>query len=118
MTYVEKGQLVNRDDAAPAQEPERGDATHTVLDILAWPLRAWQHRGELEVFEGLSAEQLRDIGLTPADVVAARCAPFHVGASIVLRELAEQRRCAVLQVSDSEAVDKVHHAPTQQENGK
>jgi uncharacterized protein YjiS (DUF1127 family) len=115
MTYVEKGHLIGRHDTSSAQTPEHGGAMRIALAILGWPLRAWRRKREFEQFESLSREQLRDVGLTPADVMAARCAPFHVGASIALADLAERRRRSAAQAADS---DTSNNAPVKQENGQ
>ncbi len=56
------------------------------------PLRVWRNNRDLHEVSQFSTAQLRDIGLTPSDVVAARLAPFHVGASITLAHLSEQRK--------------------------
>jgi uncharacterized protein YjiS (DUF1127 family) len=113
MTYVEKGQFISRYDTASAQQPERSGAMRIALAIFGWPLRAWRRKRELDRFESLSREQLRDVGLTPADVMVARCAPFHIGASIALADLAERRRCAALQAAGTS-----RNAPARQENGQ
>ncbi len=92
MTYVEKSQMNSSPIEVSAQETFRAAATRIFSVVFDHPLRAWRNSRDLHEVSQFSTEQLRDIGLTPSDVVAARCAPFHVGASIMLAHLAERRR--------------------------
>jgi uncharacterized protein YjiS (DUF1127 family) len=92
MTYVEKSQAGGPCVETRGQENPRGVASRMLVAILDWPARAWRNRRDLDQIMRMSPQQLRDIGLTPADVVAARCFPFHVGANIVLAHLAEKSR--------------------------
>lgn len=95
MTYVEKSQMSGPYVGAPGGGGLRSAAGRILVALVAGPLAAWRNSRDLREISRLSTEQLRDIGLTPADVVAANCAPFHVGAGIMLAHLAERRRqCA------------------------
>ncbi len=92
MTYVEKSQINSSAVEMPAQGSLYSVATRIFLVMFERPLRAWRNSRDLHEISQFSTEQLRDIGLTPSDVVAANCAPFHVGAGIMLTHLAERRR--------------------------
>lgn len=120
MTYVEKNQLDGRYVAVPAQQPWRGTTMRIVIEILAWPLHAWRNRNDLNELAQMDRRELRDIGLTPADVVATKYAPFHVGATIMLAHLAEQnRRSAATIIADGEtARDGRREATAKQESGQ
>ncbi len=92
MTYVDKSQINGSPLQVSAQESFRAAATRIFSVVFDHPLRVWRNSRDLHEVSGMSTEQLRDIGLTPSDVVAARCAPFHVGAGIMLAHLAERRK--------------------------
>ncbi len=104
MTYVEKSQMKDSAVETPVQGSLYGAATRVFLAIFERPLRGWRNSRDLRDISQLSTEQLRDIGLTPSDVVAARCAPFHVGASIMLADMAERRRLSVEPADDNKVV--------------
>ncbi len=92
MTYVEKSQMSSSPIEVSAQENFRATATRIFSVVFDHPLRAWRNSRDLHEVSQMGTAQLRDIGLTPSDVVAARLAPFHVGAGIMLAHLAEQRK--------------------------
>ena len=115
MTYIDKNQFDGRYVAAPAQEPQRGPTMRIVIEILAWPFHAWRNRRDLEELAQMDRRELRDIGLTPADVEAAKYAPFHIGAAVMLAHLAEQNHRS----AEAEATqDARHEASSRQENGQ
>jgi uncharacterized protein YjiS (DUF1127 family) len=93
MTYIERSRIT-----APCVETTNGglrSASARVLrSIIAWPVRAWRNSRDLHEISRLSREELSNIGLTPADVLAARCLPFHVGATVVLTHLEGRRSSA------------------------
>ncbi len=87
MTYVEKSQM-NVPSIALAEGSMCIAAGRIFSVIFDRPLRAWRNSRDLHEISQFSTAQLRDIGLAPSDVVAARLAP----AGVMLAHLAERRR--------------------------
>ncbi len=92
MAYIENRPMKVPSIAMPARGSLRNAASRIFHVMFDRPLRAWSNSRDLHEISQLDPAQLRDIGLTPYDVAAARLAPFHVSAGLMLAHLAERRR--------------------------
>ena len=57
-----------------------------------WPLRVYRARAVMHRLAGLSAHELRDIGLTQGDLADASALAWDADPSLTLRRRAEERR--------------------------
>lgn len=62
------------------------------VDVIAKLHHFWTCRLEARALEGLSDEQLHDLGLTRADVARARALPLSHDPTLMLARTAEERR--------------------------
>ena len=69
-----------------------GSTLAAMRRILGWPGRVCQARRLMAVFDTMAEDELHDIGLTRADLHAARALPLDADPSEVLRRRAEDRR--------------------------
>ncbi len=91
MVYVERYPLVLRPPVT--RKPARSRASG-LLAAITFPLRVLRRWRDLEQLGAIDEHSLRDIGLTPADIAAARNLPFGKDPTAELARIAEERRAA------------------------